>query len=148
MNNLKNILLVEDNAMEIELISEALSNARLSGQVVSVNDGVEALEYLQFKGDFKSRTKNSPVVIFMDVKMPRMDGLETLQEIKSDAKLKNIPVVMLSSSREEQDLQKCYALGANAYIVKPVNFKEFINTIVQIGIFWTTINSIPSATGA
>jgi len=140
----KKILIVEDNPNDIELILEALSESNLAKRVVVVNDGKKALEYLNYEGSFKKREKEYPAVILLDVKMPLMDGIEVLQIIKSDPKLKSIPVVMLSSSSEDHDLKKCYELGVNAFIVKPVSFNQFIDVVKQCGIFWTNFNKLPN----
>ena len=123
---LKTILLAEDNPKDVELTLEAMAEYNLANHVVVVNDGVQALEYLRYQGKYKDRKKGSPAVILLDIKMPRMDGIEVLQAIRMDPVLKMLPVVMLTSSREEQDLLRTYSLGVNAYVVKPVNFKEFI----------------------
>ena len=140
---LRTILLAEDNPKDRELMLEALAEHNLANQVVVVKDGVEALEYLRSEGNYKLRRPGYPVVVLLDIKMPRMDGLETLQAIRSDPKLKLIPAVILSSSREEQDLIRSYELGVNAYIVKPVDFKEFIDAIKLIGVFWAIVNAVP-----
>ena len=143
MNELKTILLAEDNPMEVELTLEALLANNLVNQVVVAMDGVEAMEYLHCEGKFRLRKKGNPAVILLDIKMPRMDGLEVLQAIRNDEKLKMVPVVMLTSSREEQDLIRSYALGVNAYVVKPVDFKKFVDAVKQIGVFWALLNEIP-----
>jgi CheY-like chemotaxis protein len=143
MNEYKTILLVEDNPMEAELTLEALSSNNLTNQVVLAKDGVEAIEYLRCEGKFIMRKKGNPAVVLLDIKMPRMDGLEVLQAIRKDEKLKMLPVVMLTSSREEQDLIRSYSLGVNAYVVKPVDFKKFVDAVKQIGIFWALLNEIP-----
>jgi CheY-like chemotaxis protein len=143
MIELKKILLVEDNLPDIELTLEALSEHSLANRVVVVRDGVEAMDYLLCEGEFTSRKPENPAVILLDIKMPRMDGIEVLQAVKTDLKLKSIPVVMLTSSREEPDLKKCYELGVNAYVVKPVNFKDFFEAAKNIGIFWAVINELP-----
>ena len=143
MFKLRKILLVEDNYNDIELTLEALSEENLGNRVDVVNDGVEAMEFLRCEGKFQNRKKEFPAVIILDIKMPRMDGIEVLRELKSDAELKIIPVVMLTSSREEPDLKKCYELGTNAYIVKPVNFKDFFEAVKQLGIFWALLNELP-----
>lgn len=143
MLKLRKILLVEDNYNDIELTLEALSEENLGNRVDVVNDGVEAMEYLRGEGKFQNREKELPAVILLDIKMPRMDGMEVLRELKSDAELKIVPVVMLTSSREEPDLKKCYELGTNAYIVKPVNFKDFFEAVKQLGIFWALLNELP-----
>ncbi len=143
MIELKTILLVEDNVKDVELTIEALSEHNLANNVVTVSDGVEAMEYLQYQGLFKNRKKGNPAVILLDIKMPRMDGVEVLEAIRKDGKLKSVPVVMLTSSREEPDLKKCYELGVNAYVVKPVDFKNFIDAVKHIGIFWALLNEQP-----
>lgn len=146
MIEIKTILLAEDNPQDVELTIEALSAHKLANNVVSVKDGVEAMEYLRCEGKFKSRMKGNPAVILLDIKMPRMDGIEVLSEIRSDEKLKTIPIVMLTSSREEPDLKKCYEIGVNAYVVKPVNFKDFIDAVKEIGFFWALLNELPPTT--
>lgn len=137
------ILLVEDNPNDRELTISALSEHNLANEVIAVHDGVEALDYLLKRGKHKERINGNPGVILLDIKMPRMDGIEVLRQIKSDTKLKLIPVVMLTSSREEQDLIESYNLGANAYIVKPVDFQEFIDAVKNVGLFWAIINEAP-----
>ncbi len=143
MLQLRTILLVEDNPKDVELTLEALSENNLANMVVTVKDGVEAMEYLRYQGQFKARKKENPAVILLDIKMPRMDGIEVLKAIRADEKLKVIPVVMLTSSREEPDLKRSYELGVNAYVVKPVNFKDFMAAVKQIGVFWALLNEIP-----
>ncbi len=143
MIKLKTFLLAEDNPNDVELTIEALSEHNLANSVVVVNDGVEALEYLRYEGKFKQRPKGMPAVLLLDIKMPRMDGIEVLEAIRSDDQLKMLPVVMLTSSREEPDLKKCYALGVNAYVVKPVNFKDFLDAVQHIGVFWALLNEHP-----
>lgn len=147
MLKLRKILLVEDNQNDVELTLTALDEQNLANRVVVANDGVEALEYLMYEGEHKNRAKENPGVILLDIKMPRMDGIEVLQNIKSNPDLKTIPVVMLTSSREEPDLKKCYELGVNAYVVKPVNFKDFFSAIKQIGVFWALLNELPNEGG-
>ena len=147
MGNLRKILLAEDNPKDVELTIEALSEHNLANHVVVVKDGVEAMEYLRYEGNYKQRKQGNPAVLLLDIKMPRMDGIEVLKAIRSDDKLKTIPVVILTSSREEPDLKKCYELGVNAYVVKPVNFKDFIEAIKQIGIFWALLNELPPEKG-
>ena len=148
MINLRTILLAEDNPKDVELTLEALSEHNLANHVVVVKDGVEAMEYLRYEGNYKLRNQGNPAVLLLDIKMPRMDGIEVLKAVRSDDKLKTIPVVILTSSREEPDLKKCYELGVNAYVVKPVNFKDFIEAVKQIGIFWALINELPPEQGA
>lgn len=144
MIDLKKILLIEDNQNDVELTIEALSEHNLANRVVALSDGVEALDYLFYRGSFANRQKENPAVILLDIKMPRMDGIEVLEEIKSNEELKKIPIVMLTSSREEPDLKKCYNLGVNAYVVKPVNFKDFFDVVKQLGVFWAVINQLPN----
>jgi len=143
MLKLRKILLAEDNYNDIELTLEALSEQNLGNRVVTVNDGVEAMEYLLYQGRYANREKEYPAVILLDIKMPRMDGIEVLKAVKNNLELKSIPIVMLTSSREEPDLQKCYGLGVNAYVVKPVNFNDFMNAVKGIGIFWAMLNELP-----
>jgi len=143
MIELKKILLVEDNLPDIELTLEALTESNLANRVVVAHDGVEAMEYLLCEGEFSDRKPENPAVILLDIKMPRMDGIEVLQAVKSNSKLKSVPVVMLTSSREEPDLRKCYDLGVNAYVVKPVNFRDFFDAAQQLGVFWAVINERP-----
>ncbi len=122
---------------------EALSENNLANRVIVVNNGVEVLEYLRSEGQYKGRKSELPAVLLLDIKMPLVDGIEVLETIRGDDKLKALPVVMLTSSREEPDLKKCYALGVNAYVVKPVNFTEFIDAAKHIGIFWAMLNEQP-----
>ena len=143
MVELKTILLVEDSPNDIELTLEALSENGLVNRVVTVNDGVEAMDYLLCQGNFINRSPVNPAVILLDIKMPRMDGIEVLNAIRNNDKLKKIPVVILTSSREEPDLIKCYELGVNAYVVKPVDFNSFIEAVRQVGVFWALINELP-----
>ena len=141
------ILLVEDDPRDVELTIEALNKHNLANQVRVLKDGVEAMEYLRYEGKYKTRKRENPAVMLLDIKMPRMDGLEVLKAIRSDENLKALPVVMLTSSREEPDLKKSYALGVNAYVVKPVDFKEFIDAVKEIGVFWALINELPPELG-
>ncbi len=143
MIKLKTILLAEDNPKDVELTLEALAEHHLVNNVTVVNDGVEALEYLRCEGAYKERNKGLPAVLLLDIKMPRMDGIEVLEAIRGDARLKSLPVVMLTSSRQEPDLEKCYALGVNAYVVKPVGFKDFLDAVKHIGVFWALLNEQP-----
>ncbi|MBI5476634.1 MAG: response regulator [Ignavibacteriales bacterium] len=143
MIDLRTILLVEDNPKDVELTLEALAEHNLANRVTVAKDGVEAMEYLRCEGKYKLRNPEQPAVILLDIKMPRMDGIEVLQAIRGDGKLKKIPVVMLTSSREGPDLKKCYDLGANAYVVKPVDFENFIEAVKQVGVFWAVINELP-----
>jgi CheY-like chemotaxis protein len=143
MNDFRTILLAEDNIRDVELTLTALSEHNLANKVVVVTDGIEAIEFMRCEGKYKSRKRCNPAVILLDIKMPRMDGIELLQVIRTDPALKMIPVVMLTSSREEPDLKLSYELGANAYVVKPVDFRKFMDVIKQIGIFWALINEVP-----
>jgi len=142
--NLKRILLAEDNPKDVELALEALSENNLANQVVVVSNGAEALDYLYRRGEFSSRAEGNPAVVLLDLKMPKVDGMEVLRQVKSDEQMKVVPIVMLTSSREEQDLVKSYELGANAYVVKPINFNQVIEAIKQLGLFWAVINEPPA----
>jgi CheY-like chemotaxis protein len=143
MGELRTILLAEDNPKDVELTLEALAEHNLANHVIVVRDGVEAMEYLQCQGKHKLRKPELPAVLLLDIKMPRMDGIEVLRAVRNDPGLKILPVVMLTSSREEQDLIKSYELGVNAYVVKPVDFKDFIQAVKEIGVFWAIINEMP-----
>jgi CheY-like chemotaxis protein len=143
MNELGRILIVEDDPKDVELTLTALEEYNLANEVVVTRDGEEALDYLYCRGNFKMRTSDNPAVLLLDLKLPKVDGLEVLQQIKSDEKLKMIPVVVLTSSREERDMVASYKLGVNAYVVKPVDFHEFVNAIKELGIFWAVINEPP-----
>jgi CheY-like chemotaxis protein len=147
MIELRTILLVEDDPKDVELTLEALAEYKLANNVIVVKDGVEAMEYLRCEGKYKRRNPCNPAVILLDIKMPRMDGIETLRVIRGDGKLKTLPVVMLTSSREEPDLKRSYELGVNAYVVKPVEFKDFMEAVKQIGVFWALINELPPESG-
>jgi len=140
---LKPILLVEDNPHDLELTLIALSKSQLANEVVVARDGAEALDYLHRHGEFADRQVGSPAVILLDLKLPKVDGLEVLKEIRSTEALKSVPVVMLTSSKEEQDVVRSYALGVNAYVVKPVDFNEFVRAIADLGIFWAVLNEPP-----
>jgi CheY-like chemotaxis protein len=140
---LKRILLVEDNQNDVELTIEALGAHNLANAVEVARDGEEALDYLYRRGKFASRSPGNPVVILLDLKLPKVDGHEVLKRIKADDKLKFIPVVILTSSREERDLVEGYRNGANAYVVKPVDFHEFIDAMKTFGVFWAVLNEAP-----
>ena len=137
------ILLAEDDVKDVELTLEALGEHNLANSVIVARDGEEALDFLYRRGNFQTRSEGNPVVVLLDLKMPKVDGLEVLRQMKSDDKLKVIPIVVLTSSREDRDLEKSYQLGANAYVVKPANFGEFIEAIKQLGLFWVLINEPP-----
>ena len=140
---LPDILLAEDNPNDVELTLEALEASNLANRVTVARDGVEALEFLRREGAFKDRPPGPPAVVFLDIKMPRKDGLEVLREIRSDPGLRRTPVVILTSSREEQDILRSYDLGVNAYVVKPVGFHEFTEAVRNLGVFWALINERP-----
>jgi len=143
MPSLKRILLVEDSERDVELTLVALEEHKLANEVVVARDGVEALDYLHGRGRFEGQPKGTPVVVFLDLKMPRMDGLEVLRHIRATPHLKQIPVVMLTSSREEKDLIQSYKLGINAYVVKPIGFQKFVEAVRQLGFFWALLNESP-----
>jgi CheY-like chemotaxis protein len=143
MHELKRILLVEDSPNDVELILAALEENRLANEVVVVRDGEEALDYLYRRGVFRLRMEGNPVVVLLDLKLPKVDGLEVLAQLKSDSQLRMVPVVVLTSSREEQDLINSYNLGTNAYVVKPVDFHEFVDAIKELGLFWAVTNQPP-----
>lgn len=140
---LKPILLVEDNPNDLELTLIALERSQLANEVVIVRDGADALDYLHGRGAYATREQGNPAVVLLDLKLPKVDGLEVLADIRADAQLKSIPVVMLTSSKEEQDLIRSYELGVNAYVVKPVDFAEFVRAIADLGIFWAVLNEPP-----
>jgi len=143
MNSLKRILLVEDNFEDIELTLEALKGCHLANTVVVVRDGAEALDYLHRRNAYKNRIDAQPVVIFLDIKMPKVDGVEVLRQIKADSDLQSIPVVMVTSSLENKDLHRSYQLGANSYVVKPIDYQQFINAIQELGLYWAVLNETP-----
>jgi len=143
LKSIKNILLVEDDPKDVELTLTALDEHHLANRVAVVCDGAEALDYLYRQGKFKMRDGGDPILVLLDLKMPRVNGLEVLKNIKADEYLKIIPVVVLSSSRETPDLVECYKHGVNAYVVKPVDFSEFMKAVKQLGIFWAAINEPP-----
>ena len=140
---MRTILYVEDNPLDIDLTLEAFKENKIANPIVVVHDGIEAFEYLRCEGPFKDRKTQNPSMILLDLKMPRMDGLEFLAIVKKDAKFKSIPVIMLTASREEKDLIKGYDLGINAYIAKPVNFSSLIDIVKQTMVFWLIINELP-----
>ena len=143
MGTLGRILLIEDDPRDVELTLTALEEYNLANEVVVARDGVEALDYLYCRGNFAGRMGENPAVVLLDLKLPKVDGLEVLQQVKSDENLKMIPVVVLTSSHEEKDMVASYRLGVNAYVVKPVDFHEFVNAIKELGIFWAVINEPP-----
>jgi CheY-like chemotaxis protein len=139
----KRILLVEDDPMDMELTLTALEEKKLANEVLVVHDGEEALNYLYSRGSFRMRATGNPVLILLDLKLPKIDGLGVLRQLKSDEHLKTIPVVMLTSSREEKDIVEGYKLGVNAYVVKPIDFHDFVDDVKEIGLFWAIINEPP-----
>ena len=143
MSTLGRILMVEDDPKDVELTLTALEEYNLANEVVVTRDGQEALDYLFCRGQFSARPRENPAVILLDLKLPKVDGLEVLQQVKSDDRLKMIPVVVLTSSNEEKDMMRSYKLGVNAYVVKPVDFHEFVNAVKELGVFWAVINEPP-----
>jgi CheY-like chemotaxis protein len=143
MSNLGRILLVEDDPRDVELTLTALEDYKLANEVILARDGKEALDYLYCRGQFDTRSGGNPAVMLLDLKLPKIDGLEVLQQIRSDEQLKMIPVVVLTSSHEEKDLVRSYKLGVNAYVVKPVDFHEFVNAVKERAVFWAIINQPP-----
>jgi DNA-binding response OmpR family regulator len=143
MNKLGRILLVEDDPKDVELTLTALEEYNLANEVIVARDGEEALEYLYGRGKFKTRSSDNPAVVLLDLKLPKVDGLEVLKQIKSEEKLRMMPVVVLTSSKEEKDMVASYKLGVSAYVVKPVDFHEFVNAIKELGVFWAVINEPP-----
>lgn len=146
METLKRILLVEDDPRDVELTLAALAEHHLANETAVARDGAEALDYLYRRGAFAQRPAGNPVVILLDLKMPKLDGLEVLRQVKEDERLRSIPVAVLTSSRESRDLAECYELGANAYVVKPLRFSEFVEAVKQVGLFWALINEPPPGT--
>ena len=142
-NKLGRILMVEDDPKDVELTLTALEDYNLANEVVVTHDGEEALDYLYSRGQYKMRSGDNPAVLLLDLKLPKVDGLEVLRQIKSDEKLRVIPVVVLTSSKEEKDMVASYKLGVSAYVVKPVDFHEFVNAIKELGVFWAVINEPP-----
>jgi CheY-like chemotaxis protein len=143
MKNIRPLLLVEDNLNDIELTLAALRQNHIVNEIIVARHGGDALDYLYRRGSHEQRTPGHPAVIFLDLKMPKVDGLEVLKQLKSDESMRMIPVVMLTSSREEADLVKSYSLGVNAYVVKPVGFEQFTDAIRQLGMFWVVLNEPP-----
>lgn len=143
MCDLKRILLVDDNINDVELTFAALEENHLANEVVVVRDGAEALDYLYRRGIYKMRAAGNPAVVLLDLKLPKVDGLEVLKMVKSEESMKSVPIVMLTSSREEVDIVTSYGLGVNAYVVKPVDFTDFVDAIKKLGLFWAVINEPP-----
>ena len=147
MASLNPILLVEDNPKDLELTLAALGKCQLANEIVITRDGAEALDYLYRRGPFAERDPGDPAVVLLDLKLPKVDGLEVLEKVKNDAAHRQIPVVMLTSSREERDLVKSYQLGVNAFVVKPVDFNAFFEAIQDLGMFWAILNEPPPRIG-
>lgn len=143
MTDIMRILLVEDDPRDVELTLTALADSNLANEVVVARDGADALDYLFRRGRHAERPEGNPAVVLLDIKLPKIDGLEVLTRIKSDPTLRSVPVVMLTSSREEKDLARSYAQGVNAYVVKPVGFNEFLSALRELGLFWAVINQPP-----
>jgi CheY-like chemotaxis protein len=143
MSSLGRILIVEDDPNDVELTLTALREYNLANEVVVTHDGAEALDFLYSRGKFSTRSHDNPAVMLLDLKLPKVNGLEVLQKIRSDEHLKRIPVVVLTSSHEEKDVIRSYELGVNAYVVKPVDFHDFVNAVKELGIFWAVINEAP-----
>jgi CheY-like chemotaxis protein len=143
MTDLRPILLVEDSPKDLELTLAALKKCQLANDIIIARDGEEAIDYLSFSGKHAGRAEGYPAVVLLDLKLPKVDGLEVLERIKGDASLRHIPVVMLTSSREEQDLVRSYELGVNAFVVKPVEFSKFFQAIEDLGVFWAILNEPP-----
>jgi DNA-binding response OmpR family regulator len=143
MTTLARIMIVEDDPNDVELTLTALADYNLANEVVVTRDGQQALDYLYCRGQYSNRSQENPAVILLDLKLPKVDGLEVLRQIKSDERLKMMPVVMLTSSHEEKDMMRSYSLGVNAYVVKPVDFHEFVNAVKELGVFWAVINEPP-----
>lgn len=143
MNMLKPILLVEDDARDLELTLVALERSQLANQVIVVRDGAEALDYLNRAGQFAGRAEGNPAVVLLDLKLPKVNGLEVLKAVRETSNLRSIPIVMLTSSHQESDVVTSYDLGVNAYVVKPVEFKQFVTAIADLGVFWAVLNEPP-----
>jgi CheY-like chemotaxis protein len=145
---LKRIVLAEDNANDVELTLTALRENHVANEVIVVRDGAEALDYLYRRNGYATRPGGHPALVLLDLKMPKVDGIEVLRQVKADPALKQIPIVVLTSSREEQDLVRTYDLGVNAYVVKPVDFHEFIDAVKLLGGFWAVVNETPPASAS
>jgi CheY-like chemotaxis protein len=147
LRELRPILLVEDDANDVELTLTALAQHNLANKIVVLRDGALALDYLYRRGAYANRTESQPIVVLLDLKMPKVNGLDVLKQMKQDETLRLVPVVMLTSSREERDLVDSYQLGVNAYVVKPVSFNEFVSAIQGLGVFWALVNEPPPDVG-
>lgn len=140
MNSLRPILLAEDNPADVELTMEAFRAAHIANEIIHLPDGEAVLDWLQARGAYATRPPGLPALLVLDLKMPKVDGLEVLQQLKSDSRFRTLPVVILTSSREEQDVVQSYHLGVNAYVVKPVDYHAFIEAVGRLGVFWALIN--------
>lgn len=140
---LKPILLVEDDKRDLELTLMALERSQLANEVITVRDGAQALAYLNQEGEFADRGTGNPAVILLDLKLPKVDGLEVLEQVRANPSLRSVPVVMLTSSQQESDVLRSYELGVNAYVVKPVDFRQFVSAIADLGVFWAVLNEPP-----
>ena len=147
MADLRPILLVEDSAQDVELALAALSKCQLANEIIVARDGAEGLDFLHRRGPYADRAAGDPAVVLLDLKLPKLDGLEVLERVKKDPMLRHIPVVMLTSSKEERDLVRSYELGVNAFVVKPVEFKAFFEAIQDLGVFWAILNEPPPGFG-
>jgi CheY-like chemotaxis protein len=148
-DNVVQILLVEDNPYDAELTVNALRKSHLSSRIDVVRDGAEALDYIFATGEYAERSINDyPRVILLDLKLPKVDGIEVLRQAKSDPRTRHIPIVVLTSSREDRDLTRCYELGANSYIVKPVDFDQFLDVVHQLALYWVSVNQMVCRCGA
>lgn len=143
MNSIKHILVADDNPFDVELIIESLKEFNISNRIFVVNDGVEVIEYLKCEGKYKDRFPEMPLFLLLDMNMPKMNGLQVLQIVKKDPKLKTLPIVILTSTQEKRIMQESYQSGTNAFVTKPLNFDEFNNAIKIIGIFWGNYNEVP-----
>jgi CheY-like chemotaxis protein len=147
MADLRPILLIEDSAPDVELTLAALAKCKLANEIVVTRDGAEGLDFLYRRGAYADRPAGDPAVVLLDLKLPKLDGLEVLERVKNDPMMRHVPVVMLTSSKEERDLVRSYELGVNAFVVKPVEFKAFFAAIEDLGVFWAVLNEPPPGRG-
>ena len=145
MADLRPILLVEDSPRDLELTLAALAKCQLANEVVVARDGAEAIDWFERRGQFREHPPGDPAVVLLDLKLPKLDGLEVLEKVRSDPRHRQVPVVMLTSSREERDVVRSYELGVNAFVVKPVAFNDFFEAIQDLGMFWAILNEPPPA---
>jgi CheY-like chemotaxis protein len=142
------ILLIEDNPDDVQLTLHALQKHHISNRIQVLEDGAEALDFLFREGAFANREQDMPKVILLDLKLPKLNGIEVLRKIKEDSRTNKIPVVALTSSREDLDIEKCYGLGVNSYIVKPVDFAQFGDAVREVGLYWLLLNQAPKVNHA